>query len=148
MRRRGNISIEHEKQGQPPILTFKYEMVVDGRTLEQPANYALVRVIPPVEYPTDPAKRPFVVIDPRAGHGPGIGGSKIDSEIGIALRSGYHCYFIFFFPKPCKGQTIESVARAESVFSMPASSKNFLLKKACVRNSLSLWRNLKTRSRT
>ena len=116
MRRRGNISIEHEKQGQPPILTFKYEMVVDGRTLEQPANYALVRIVPPAEYPTDPAKRPLVVIDPRAGHGPGIGGSKIDSEIGIALRSGHPCYFIFFFPKPCKGQTIESVARAEAVF--------------------------------
>ena len=34
-----------------------------------------------------PSKRPFVVVDPRAGHGPGIGGFKADSEIGVALRS-------------------------------------------------------------
>ncbi len=33
---------------------------------------------------TDPAKRPYVVIDPRAGHGPGIGGFKADSEIGAS----------------------------------------------------------------
>jgi len=116
MRRRGNIFIEHEKKGKPPVLVFKHEMVVDGRTLEHPANYALVRIVPPDEYPTDPVKRPLVVIDPRAGHGPGIGGSKMQSEIGIALRAGHPCYFITFSPEPCAGQTIESVARAEGVF--------------------------------
>jgi pimeloyl-ACP methyl ester carboxylesterase len=116
MRRRGNICIEHEKAGQPPVLVFNYETVVDGRTLEQPVNYALVRIVPPAELPTDPAKRPLVVIDPRAGHGPGVAGSKIASEIGIALRSGHPCYFVMFFPKPCPGQTIESVTRAEAVF--------------------------------
>src|SRR6185369_746808 len=66
--------------------------------------------------PTDPKKRPFVVIDPRAGHGPGIGGFKIDSEIGIALKQGHPCYFVMFFPQPVPGQTIESVCAAEGVF--------------------------------
>ncbi|NLJ29673.1 DUF3141 domain-containing protein [Desulforhabdus amnigena] len=116
MRRRGNICIEHEKAGQPPVLVFKYETVVDGRTLDRPANYALVRIVPPAEHPTDPVKRPIVVIDPRAGHGPGVAGSKIASEIGIALRSRHPCYFVMFFSKPCSGQTIESVTRAEAVF--------------------------------
>jgi len=116
MRERGNTFLEHEKEGKPPVLVFDYDMVVDGRTLEHPANYALVRIRPPTDSPTDPAKRPFIVIDPRAGHGPGIGGSKIDSEIGIALRAGHPCYFVMFFPKPCPGQTIEAVARAEIVF--------------------------------
>ena len=116
MRERGNTFIKHEKEGKPPVLVFDYEMVVDGRTFEDPANYALVRIKPPAGHPTDLKKRPFVVIDPRAGHGPGVGGSKIDSEIGIALRAGHPCYFVMFFPKPCPGQTIESVARAEGVF--------------------------------
>ena len=116
MRERGNTFIEHEKEGKPPVLVFDYEMVMDGRTLEDPANYALVRITPPAGHPTDLKKRPFVVIDPRAGHGPGVGGSKIDSEIGIALRAGHPCYFVMFFPKPCPGQTIESVARAEGMF--------------------------------
>jgi pimeloyl-ACP methyl ester carboxylesterase len=116
LRERGNTFLEHEKEGKPPVLVFEYDMVVDGRTLEHPANYALVRIRPPADCPTDPKKRPFIVIDPRAGHGPGIGGSKIDSEIGIALRAGHPCYFVMFFPKPCPGQTIEAVARAEIVF--------------------------------
>src|SRR5512139_734589 len=116
LRERGNTFLEHEKEGKPPVLVFDYDMVVDGRSLEHPANYALVRIRPPADCPTDPKKRPFIVIDPRAGHGPGIGGSKIDSEIGIALRAGHPCYFVMFFPKPCPGQTIEAVARAEIVF--------------------------------
>jgi hypothetical protein len=54
-------------------------MVLDARTLAKPANYALVRIKPPADCPADDAaKRPFVIIDPRAGHGPGIGGFKID----------------------------------------------------------------------
>ena len=39
-----------------------------------------------------PAKPPIVVVDPRAGHGPGIGGMKPDSEIGVATRAGHPCY--------------------------------------------------------
>ena len=85
--------------------------------LPRPANYALVRIKPQANHPpTDGNKRPFVVIDPRAGHGPGIGGFKIDSEIGIALKQGHPCYFVMFFPQPVPGQTIESVCAAEGVF--------------------------------
>jgi pimeloyl-ACP methyl ester carboxylesterase len=117
LRERGNQYLEHEKSGNPPVLVFDYEMVVDGRELAKPANYALVRIKPPADHPaTDPKKRPFVVIDPRAGHGPGIGGFKIDSEIGIALKAGHPCYFVMFFPVPVPGQTIESVCGAEVAF--------------------------------
>ena len=35
---------------------------------------------------SDPTARPFVIFDPRAGHGPGIGGFKADSEIGVAMQ--------------------------------------------------------------
>jgi len=38
--------------------------------LAQPVNYALVRIIPPKGVEIDLARRPFVVVDPRAGHGP------------------------------------------------------------------------------
>ena len=60
--------------------------------------------------------RPFIVVDPRAGHGPGIGGFKADSEIGVAFKAGHPCYFIGFLPDPVPGQTIEDIARAEAVF--------------------------------
>ncbi len=116
LRERGNVYAEHAKSGKPPVLVFDFETVMDARDFELPANYALVRITPPPELPTDPAKRPFVVIDPRAGHGPGIGGFKPDSEIGIALKAGHPCYFFSFFPEPMPGQTIEAVARAELRF--------------------------------
>jgi hypothetical protein len=88
LRERGNQYLEHERSGKPPLVVFDYEIVVDGRTLERPANYALARIKPPPTCPmTDPKKRPFVVIDPRTGHGPGIGGFKLDSEVGIALST-------------------------------------------------------------
>jgi pimeloyl-ACP methyl ester carboxylesterase len=116
LRQRGNVYLEHSRAGQPPVLVFDYEMILDGRTLDRPANYALVRILPPPDCPADAKKRPFVVIDPRAGHGPGIGGSKIDSEIGIALREGHPCYFVMFFPEPVPGQTIECVSLAEVAF--------------------------------
>ena len=117
LRERGNQYLEHERSNKPPVLAFDYDMVLDGRTLAKPANYALVRIKPTADHPpTDPNKRPFVVIDPRAGHGPGIGGFKIDSEVGIALKQGHPCYFVMFFPQPVKGQTIESVCAAEIAF--------------------------------
>ena len=117
LRERGNQYLEHERSNKPPVLAFDYDMVLDGRNLAKPANYALVRIKPAADHPpTDPNKRPFVVIDPRAGHGPGIGGFKIDSEVGIALKQGHPCYFVMFFPHPVKGQTIESVCAAEIAF--------------------------------
>ena len=116
MRRRGNTFIEHEEKGKPPVLSFASEMVLDGRTLSKPVNYFLMRIVPPTGVTVDPTKRPFVIVDPRAGHGPGIGGSKVDSEIGVALRAGHPCYFVGFRPEPEPGQTLEDVARAEAQF--------------------------------
>ena len=116
LRERGNETAEHEREGMPPVLAFPYETLIDGRTLPEPVNYALLRILPLPGHPTDDTNRPFVVIDPRAGHGPGIGGFKTDSEIGIALRRGHPCYFVTFFQEPCPGQTIEAVTRIEALF--------------------------------
>ena len=116
LRKRGNQAIEHHKAGQPPVLVFPYDMVIDGRELERPVNYALVRIRPEAGQKLDPTKQPFVVVDPRAGHGPGIGGFKEASEVGVAMRAGHPVYFVTFFPQPEPGQTIEDVGRAEVIF--------------------------------
>jgi Protein of unknown function (DUF3141) len=116
MCQRGNQFREYLAQTAPHVLDFDVELVVDGRTLQRPVNYALVRIVPPKTAQLDPTRRPFVVIDPRAGHGPGIGGFKADSEIGVAFKAGHPCYFIGFLPEPMPGQTIEDVAIAEAIF--------------------------------
>src|SRR6478736_4260541 len=116
MRQRGEQYREHVAQTAPHVLSYAAELIIDGRKLEQPVNYALVRIIPPKGVEIDLKRRPFIVVDPRAGHGPGIGGFKADSEIGVAMKAGHPCYFIGFLPEPMPGQTIERVARAEAVF--------------------------------
>jgi pimeloyl-ACP methyl ester carboxylesterase len=116
MRRRGNQYREHLAETAPHVLNYEVELVVDGRTLERPVNYALAKVVPPPGTEIDPNRRPFIVVDPRAGHGPGIGGFKSDSEIGVAFKAGYPCYFVGFLTDPMPGQTIEDIARAEALF--------------------------------
>jgi pimeloyl-ACP methyl ester carboxylesterase len=116
LRQRGERYYEHAAKTAPHVLKFKHELLMDGRTLPRPANYALVRVVPPDGIRIDPRKRPFVIVDPRAGHGPGIGGFKADSEIGVAFKAGHACYFIGFLPNPMPGQTIEDIAHAHATF--------------------------------
>jgi pimeloyl-ACP methyl ester carboxylesterase len=116
LRRRGNQFLEHTREGLPPVLHFEYEMVLDARTFEQPVNYALVRIVPPRGVTVDAGRRPYVIIDPRAGHGPGIGGFKDDSQVGVALRDGHPVYFVIFFPTPEPGQTLMDVCAAERRF--------------------------------
>jgi pimeloyl-ACP methyl ester carboxylesterase len=116
MRRRGDQYREHVAQTAPHVLQYAAELITDGRKLDEPVNYALVRIIPPKGVEIDMKRRPFIVVDPRAGHGPGIGGFKADSEIGVAMKAGHPCYFIGFLPEPMPGQTIERIARAEARF--------------------------------
>lgn len=141
MRKRGNMYLTHARLGHPPVLIFDYEMVMDGRILENPVNYSLIRILErrghqpadeidatagdderrgssnmEKQYEADVYKRPIVVIDPRAGHGPGIGGSKLDSQIGVALAGGHPVYFIMFYPEPEPNQTLAHVQKAEVQF--------------------------------
>ncbi|MGY8676441.1 DUF3141 domain-containing protein [Bradyrhizobium sp. UFLA05-153] len=116
MRQRGDQYREHVAQTAPHVLQYAAELIMDGRKLDEPVNYALVRIIPPKGVDIDMKRRPFIVVDPRAGHGPGIGGFKADSEIGVAMKAGHPCYFIGFLPEPMPGQTIERIARAEALF--------------------------------
>src|SRR5262249_21825993 len=55
---------------------------------------------------------PVIVIDPRAGHGPGIGGVKHESEGVIALHEGFPGYFVSFFPAPSPHQKLVDVLHA------------------------------------
>ena len=145
MRKRGNAYLSHLSKGQPALLLFDYELIIDGQTFDNPVNFSLLK-ISALDQLTDeqgdtsnrdlkdssslermtkggktigedglPA-RPIVVIDPRAGHGPGIGGSKLSSQIGIALQYGHPVYFISFTTDPVPGQTITHVHDAEIAF--------------------------------
>jgi pimeloyl-ACP methyl ester carboxylesterase len=116
LRRRSDEYYRQRSKPAPHVLNFDVELVLDARTFARPANYLLVRVKPPKGVAIDPRKRPFVVIDPRAGHGPGIGGFKADSELGVAMRAGHPCYFVGFTPDPVPAQTIEDIMRAEAEF--------------------------------
>jgi pimeloyl-ACP methyl ester carboxylesterase/tellurite resistance protein len=132
LRKRGNNYIKHIRSGQPPVLTYNYEMILNAKNFDRPSNYALVRISDrrrrdeeapegvnrrhAHKEPLKRPKRPIVIIDPRAGHGPGIGGSKRDSEIGMALEYGHPVYFILFYTEPIPGQTLPDVIYAIQKF--------------------------------
>jgi hypothetical protein len=79
-------------------------------------NYSLSRIIPPDGVRINPKKRPIVVVDPRAGQGPGIGGFKKESEIGQALAAGHPVYFIGFNAQPVPGQRFLDVVEGQVKF--------------------------------
>ena len=116
MRKRGNQFVEHERAGCPPVLAYEYDLIIDGATLPNPVNYSLVRIRPPSGVETRENGRPYIIVDPRAGHGSGIGGFKSESEVGVALDAGHPVYFCIFKTHPEPGQTIAHVTRAEAAF--------------------------------
>ena len=131
LRKRGNNYIKHIRSGQPPVLAFNYEMILNAKDFKHPCNYALVRISErrSKDLPLDNSnrhqkikgrrtkpQRPIVIIYPRAGHGPGIGGSKRDSEIGMALDYGHPVYFILFYTDPIPGQSLPDVIEAMEIF--------------------------------
>src|SRR5271166_422689 len=116
MRTVGNHFVEQQTEGNAPVLVYDYKMIMDGREQDPPVNYALVHIQPPAGIDVDPNKRPYMIIDPRAGHGPGIGGFKSDSQVGVALAHGHPVYFVIFFQQPQPGQTMADVCALEGRF--------------------------------
>lgn len=133
LRKRGDIFLAHEAAGCPPVLVYDYEVVMDGADLPFPSNYMLLRILPPEGIEVHDHRRPYIVIDPRAGHGPGIGGFKIDSQVGVALREHHPVYFVAFRRDPEPGQYLSHVTRSEAAFVRevmrrhPASSKPIVI---------------------
>ncbi|ARN81686.1 DUF3141 domain-containing protein [Methylocystis bryophila] len=107
---------QHEAAGTPPVLIYDSEVVLDGSRLSRPVNYLLLRILPPPGVEVFEWKRPYMIIDPRAGHGAGIGGFKPNSQVGVALHDGHPVYFVVFRPEPAPGQTIADVTNAEAEF--------------------------------
>jgi pimeloyl-ACP methyl ester carboxylesterase len=116
LRQSGNQQAEMTSRLVNAVLLYDYEILLKGTALPRPVNYALVRVLPPKGTTLDKTKAPVVVIDPRAGQGPGIGGFKRVSEIGLAFQAHRPVYFIGFTAEPLEGQTIDDVALAFTVF--------------------------------
>jgi hypothetical protein len=116
LRQRGNEEITITSQPTATVLRFAHKVVMTGRPLPRPMNYSLLRILPPPGIAVDPRKRPVVVVDPRAGQGPGIGGFKAESEIGDALNVGHPVYFIGFAAEPEPGQQFLDVDEGQVAF--------------------------------
>ena len=116
LRQRGNEEIEITSRPMATVLRFDHEEVMSGRSLPRPINYSLLRILPLPGVAIDRRKRPVVVVDPRAGQGPGIGGFKADSEIGDALNAGHPVYFIGFSAMPVPGQQFLDVVEGQVRF--------------------------------
>jgi pimeloyl-ACP methyl ester carboxylesterase len=108
--------LEHEAGDTGTVLAWENEVVIDGGKLKRPVNYSLVRIVPPKGTVLKNDARPYIIIDPRAGHGSGIGGFKHESEVGCAIHAGHPVYFVIFSRLPKQGQTLKDVYAAEAEF--------------------------------
>jgi len=125
LHRSGNAALDREAEGLKPVLTFDYDLIIDGAELDRPVNYQLVRIHPPKGYPPPREDgRPWVIIDPRAGQGSGIGGLKDESQVGIAMRDGHPVYFVVFRRDPEPHQTLADVCAAEAEFLREVRSRH------------------------
>ncbi len=115
-RQQGDGFIEENRKGLPPVLHFDHEVIFNGRDLDDPVNYSLARITPEEGQEIPPDARPVVIIDPRAGHGPGIGGFRKESEVGVAMRNNHPVYFMIFTQQPVRGQTLAHVFKAHIEF--------------------------------
>lgn len=116
LRQRGDNTLAYERAGYPLLLKFPYETLIDGRDLPRPVNYSLLKITPEADQLNDRQRAPVIVIDPRGGHGAGIGGFKKDSAVGESLRAEHPTYFIAFSHAPEPGQTLHDVGAAQARF--------------------------------
>lgn len=116
LRQRGDNTLAHEAAGYPLLLKFPYDILIDGRDLPRPVNYSLLRITPETDQPNNGKRAPVIIIDPRGGHGAGIGGFKQDSAVGESLRAGHPTYFIAFSHSPEPGQTLHDIGVAQARF--------------------------------
>jgi poly(3-hydroxyalkanoate) synthetase len=116
LNKRSKRFLEHERGRAGTVLIWDHEVVIDGSRLKRPVNYSLVRIIPQQSTVIKEHARPYIIIDPRAGHGSGIGGFKHESEVGCAINAGHPVYFVIFTRLPEPGQTLSDVCAAEAEF--------------------------------
>ncbi len=116
LRQRGDEQAEMTRRPFSSVFAFEHEIVLSGKTLPRPINYYLGRILPPDDCTINPDKAPVVVIDPRAGQGPGISGFKSQSEVGVSMREGHPVYFIGFAEMPVPGQTFLDVIDGQVEF--------------------------------
>jgi pimeloyl-ACP methyl ester carboxylesterase len=133
LRQRGDNTLAHERAGYPLLLKFDHETLIAGADLPRPVNYSLLRILPGPEQRIDSNGQPVIIIDPRGGHGSGIGGFKQDSVLGESLRAGHPTYFISFSHSPQPGQTLADIVEAQARFIEvvsalhPANSKPIII---------------------
>lgn len=119
LRQRADNMLDHQAADMPPLLHFEGKQIADARTFASPCNYRLLQITSCPHHMERHVRRgavPVIVVDPRAGHGPGIGGFKRDSEVGMAMLEGHPTYFVVFDPEPVEGQTMGAVVEALARF--------------------------------
>jgi len=116
LRQRGNEQEAITSRPMSTVLSFDHDIIMSGRSLDRPINYSLAKIVPPAGTTIKLNNPPVIVVDPRAGQGPGIGGFKRESEIGVALDEGHPVYFIGFSAEPVFGQSFLDVVEGQVSF--------------------------------
>jgi hypothetical protein len=103
-------------------------------------NYALLRIVPPGGMAIDIHSQPYVIINPRGGHGFGTGGFNDDSQVGVALRAGHPVYLVMVFLRARGGPALAPcLQRRATVREASARTASGASKPAIVGNCVGSW---------
>ena len=80
------------------MLNFPAELVMSGLTLPRPVNYLMVRIQAPEDVPTDPSKRPFLVVDPVPVMARGLGALSLTVKLVLRYKRGILATLWAFYP--------------------------------------------------
>ena len=101
MRQRGNARRAHLAETAPHVLNYDAKLVIDGRTLEHPVNYVLVRIVPPEDVQIDEKKDKIELTDKgkqlvRYSHAPAVqrvgAVDKLHEHVERALRAHHRLF--------------------------------------------------------
>ncbi|EIF32161.1 poly(3-hydroxyalkanoate) synthetase [Burkholderia sp. Ch1-1] len=112
LRQRADNMIAHERAGKPPLLDFDYEMLLDARRFDHPANYALVRITRVGDVFRRMLRRDEAACDRcRSARRVWAWHRWLQARFGRRHGDARRSYGLFrhFFPEPCPGQTLADV---------------------------------------
>lgn len=99
---RAKDQFQFEKNGQLNSICFPRKFITQGKK----SSYKLWQI---TSGQITNGKAPVVIVDPRAGRGPGVCATKEASQVGVALVAGHPVYLVTFEMMPVNGQTMPGV---------------------------------------
>ena len=120
MRQRGNQYREHLAETVPHVLDYEVELVIDGRTLDRPVNYALARVVPPAGIELDRSGGRSLLSTRAPATARASAASRLTAKLALPSRRAIPAISLAFCQTPCPAK-LSKISRGPRRYSSKRS---------------------------